>query len=69
MLLLIFSLLGLFRKGSYTYSALNSTTLKQIKNYTSAFTNAHLINKLHTFSIIQYLVKTFPPFSKAHTPL
>lgn len=69
MLLLIFSLLDLFGKGSYTYSALNGTALKQIKNYTSAFINASLINKLHTFSMIQYLVKISPPFSKAQTPL
>lgn len=36
----------------YTYSPLNSTALKQIKNYTSDFANAHLINKFHTFSMI-----------------
>lgn len=35
-----------------TYSPLNSTALKQIKNYTSDFTNAHLINKFHTLSMI-----------------
>lgn len=51
-LLLIFSLLGLLGKGSYTYSPLNGTALKQMKNYTSDFTNAHLITKFHTFSMI-----------------
>lgn len=44
------SFLGLLGKGSYTYLTLNGTALKQIKNHTSDFTNAHLINKFHSFN-------------------